>query len=506
MAPSQLNIDLVSARQPGGLIRRLMLLFCVVALLSACAVPETANTATPVSRAQPIFPTPQAVFTPLPTRPPFNPAELVDYTAQMGDTLPALAAHFNTSVAEIRAANPIIPLSASTMPPGMPMKIPIYYVPLWGTPYQIIPDSLFVDGPSELEFDLEGFIASKPGWLSTYHERLINGPQSTAQILRYVADNFSVSPRLLLAVLEYFTQGLSDPVQPADLTYILGNEDPFHQGVYMQLVWMANTLNNGYYGWRRGKLIEFENPDARIQRPDPWQNAATVALQYTFSRLYSSTVFDQMIGPGGLGETYARLYGDPWTNVKPHIPGSLTQPKFLLPFEPGKGWNYTGGPHTGWGKGEPYAAIDFAPSGIHACGTSKDWATAVADGVIIRSETGEIMLDLDGDGKIQTGWVIYYLHMATQDRIKLGTRVKAGDRVGHPSCEGGTATGTHIHIARKYNGEWMLADSVVPFDMEGWIVHGTGEPYYGTLVRYSQTVISSEHAEGSSYIETDRPK
>jgi hypothetical protein len=36
------------------------------------------------------------------------------------------------------------------------------------------------------------------------------------------------------------------------------------------------------------------------------------------------------------------------------------------------------------------------------------------------------------------------------------------DRVGHPSCEGGSSSGIHIHIARKFNGEWVLADGGLP--------------------------------------------
>jgi len=77
---------------------------------------------------------------PAPTseRPEYQPGELVDYIAQNGDTLPALAARFNTTVDEIMAANPIIPREATTMPPGLPMSIPIYYLPLWGTAYQSI--------------------------------------------------------------------------------------------------------------------------------------------------------------------------------------------------------------------------------------------------------------------------------------------------------------------------------------------------------------------------------
>jgi len=48
-------------------------------------------------------------MTPFPTRPAYEPGELVEYTAQTGDTLHALAQRFNTSVEEIRMANDIIP-------------------------------------------------------------------------------------------------------------------------------------------------------------------------------------------------------------------------------------------------------------------------------------------------------------------------------------------------------------------------------------------------------------
>src|SRR4030042_3693325 len=64
--------------------------------------------------------------TPLPTRPQYPPGELVDYSAQTGDTLVGIARHFNTTVEEILSANSFIPTDATTMPPGMPMKIPIY--------------------------------------------------------------------------------------------------------------------------------------------------------------------------------------------------------------------------------------------------------------------------------------------------------------------------------------------------------------------------------------------
>jgi hypothetical protein len=470
-----------------------------ILVLSACdAAPSTVASPTHASPPQPAFPSPQAIFTPLPTREPFGPGQLVDYIAQTGDNLPALAVRFNTSIDEIRSANPIIPKDASSMPPGMPMKIPIYYLPLWGTPYQIIPDSLFVNGPAQVDFDMQTFVNAQPGWFKNYTEQLGDGPHSGVEIVTLVSNNFSVSPRLLLALLDYFGGALSNPTPP-ETPFIFGYTDQFHEGVYLQLVWIANTLNNGYYGWRRGNLTEFDHPDTRLERPDPWQNAATVALQYTFSQIYSTPIFDQMIGPGGLAETYAKLFGDPWKTAS-HFPGSLRQPSLLLPFERGKSWTYTGGPHTGWGKGDPWAGIDFAPNGVSGCGLAEDWVTAMAPGVVVRSELGVVMLDLDGDGKEQTGWVLFYLHLATKERATVGTRLNTGDRVGHPSCEGGETTGTHVHIARKYNGEWMPADGAVPFDLEGWVAHNGTQPYLGTLTRFSQIVSASDKSEGRSLI------
>ena len=137
----------------------------------------------------------QVAITPFPTRPSYAPGELVDYIAQAGDTLPGLAARFNTTVTEIRAANPIIPEDATTMPPGMPMSMPIYYRALWGTPYQILPDAVFVNGPDTVPFSAAVFINQHPGWLQWYDAWAFNGTRNAAEIIDYIAINYSISPR-----------------------------------------------------------------------------------------------------------------------------------------------------------------------------------------------------------------------------------------------------------------------------------------------------------------------
>ena len=146
-------------------------------------------------------------------RPKYNTGELVDYVAQSGDTLPALAAHFNTTITGIRAANPQIPEDATTLLPGMPMKIPITYSPVWGTPLQIMPDSLFVDGPSVNGFNTGAFVSSHPGWLKDYREDIGDTNHSAAEIVDIVATNFSISPRALLVLLEYQSRG-AFPTRP----------------------------------------------------------------------------------------------------------------------------------------------------------------------------------------------------------------------------------------------------------------------------------------------------
>ena len=444
-------------------------------------------------------------FTPLPVRPKYDPGKLVDYKAQAGDTLPALAAHFNTTIGEIRAANPQIPADATTMPPGMPMKIPIYYLPFWGTPLQIVPDSQYINGPSAIGFDTGAFVSSHPGWLKDYRAYAAEDNHSGAEIVDIVATNYSISPRYLLAILEYQTGALSQAVPPSG-SYPLGEINYYYAGLYMQLVWAANILNVGYYGWRTGKLTEIVHPDGTLERPDPWQTAATVAFQYYYSRISSPEGYARAVGQDGLVKTFRDLFGDLWAtdkSEKPFIEVSLQQPDLIFPFQDGETWSFTGGPHSGWGTAdlEPWSALDFAPPGtVSGCNPSDRPVVAVADGIVVRSQTGVVMEDLDGDGNERTGWDILYLHIATDGRASLGQRLSKGGFLGYPSCEGGEATGTHVHIARKYNGEWIPADSAIPFDLEGWTAHDGVAAYLGTLNRGNQTIIACTCADAASHI------
>ena len=485
--------------------RKWIYLFALITLVLAGCSSGTKPTMILPQQTETPAPEEQLAITPYPTRPAYAPGELVEYIAQTGDTLTGLAARFNTTETEIRAANPVIPEDATTMPPGMPMSMPIYYRSLWGTPFRIIPDAIFVDGPEAVTFNAAAFINQHPGWLQWYDAWAFNGTRSAAEIVDYIAINYSISPRVLLALLEFQAGAFSQAyLSSTDEYNVLGLESTYWTGVYLQLSYAANILNDGYYRWREGSLIEFELEDGSLVRPDPWQNAATVALQYFFSQVLDVEHFHWAVGEEGFIKTYERLFSDPWM-AKPHIEGSLRQPEMQLPYINDVGWAYTGGPHTGWGNMAPYAALDFAPpSEQTGCYPTSLLTTAVAAGVVVRDGDGLLILDLDGDGDERTGWVVLYLHIADAGRVPVGTVADVGDPLGHPSCEGGHSTGTHIHIARKYNGEWIIADGVMPFVLSGWEPIRGDEAYDGYLVKDDNWVIASENPDNRSVIPVER--
>jgi LasA protease len=478
-------------KQLSWLARQLLWLFAVLLLLSCSPLPESVIVPTAaIPTAEVEIVEPQIGPTPLPTRTAFPPGELVDYSARTGDTLPALAAHFNTTVTEILAANEMIPADITTLPAGLPMKVPIYHMPLTGSPFQIVPDSEVVNSPAAVEFQIEQELENAPGYLKEVSDYGYFRQREAWNVIDVISRNYSVHPRLLVTLLEYQTRALTEE-EPAPLTliYPLGYENPRYQGLYRQLMWAVELINDGYYGWREGRLDTIQLADGRLVRPDPWQNAGTVGMHNLFAAMYGQEEFDTAVGPDGFHATYYELWGDPFERAIDFIPGNLVQPEIALPFEPDVLWDYTGGPHSSWGLALPWGALDFAPPAVEGgCADSNEWVTAPAAGVITRSELAMVVLDLDGDGDQRTGWVLFFFHIAERNRIMEGTLVEQGDYIGHPSCEGGRSTGTHVHIARLYNGEWIPAAGVLPFTLDGWVAGYGDSPYEGTLAKVSRII------------------
>jgi hypothetical protein len=337
--------------------------------------------------------------------------------------------------------------------------------------------------------------------LASYTEEIGTRIVPGAEIMQLVSASYSVNPRLLLAVLEHQSNWVTEAAPSRALPdYPLGFVHPDRAGLYRQLAWAARELNRGFYLWRADGIGTWVLNDASVIPADPTINAGTAAVQNFFTILDDRETWEQDTGPFGLFQTYFFMFGNPFDlAIEPLTPSGITQPPLLLPFETGVPWAFTGGPHSAWDLGSGWGALDFAPPDVQGCAVSQEWVTAAADGYIVRSSDGAVIQDLDGDGYEQTGWNILYMHVFEQDRVAAGSYVFAGDRIGHPSCEGGISNASHLHLARKYNGEWIPADRGQPLVLSGWYSSGGGGEYDGFLQLGSRML---EAAEGATELNT----
>jgi len=488
----------------------------VAAILEPVQV-TTTSAPSPISEPVPSSPTASPQVTPTATITPTMTNALIEisplptsdtppilYYSQSGDTLSAVATRFGVDIAEITSTES--PPSTGLIDPGTLLVIPEKGVE-YGPNDQIMPDSEIVFSVGAADFDIYAYVAEAGGDLATYREFLSSTGWSTgSQIIERIAIENSINPRLLLSLLDYEGKWVtSSPQDYLHSQFPMGFEKQFDKGVFRQLVLAVNALHNGYYGWRAGTLTRLTFPNGERLRLAPDLNAGSVAIQYLFSQLYDREEWQSVIDPNvGFPAFYAEQFGDPWLraqNAGPIFPPGLSQPPMVLPFEPGRAWSYTGGPHGAWEHDGPLAAIDFAPATDKSgCTESEKWLVAAAPGLVVRSGAGVVVLDLDGDGYEETGWNLMYLHVATKDRVKLNTWVETDDRIGHASCEGGVSTGTHLHLARKYNGEWVLADGPLPFVLSGYTVHNGTREYLGTLTKGEITIVANEVGSAGSNI------
>ena len=428
-------------------------------------------------------------------------AENITYTVKVGDYLGAIAVRYRVSVNQIIRANKGVDLSV--LLPDQQIIIPPDSRNPFGSDFKIIPDSELVYGESLKDFDTIDVVRQFNGALQRFEETFWDGRVYTgAEVVQMVADENAVNPRLLLALLEYTGGWLTKAtVSEETRLYPIGYRDHKLDGMWEYLDWAADRLMGGYTAWPKGYLSTWNLIDDKVYRIAPTINAGTVGVQNLFSRYLLQYEFEEALSPEGLYATYRRLFGDPFAfSAEASLPEGLSQPEFILPLADGDVWLFTSGPHFGWGAGSPWAALDFAPPGDaddYGCYTSHAPILAVADGVIARSDVGFVVLDLDGDGNEQTGWTVHYIHVGSEGRVEAGTQVAAGDVIGIASCEGGITTGTHFHIARRFNGLWVDAYGEVPFNLEGWVAYSTGTVYNGYLEKNGKRI---EAFNGRSHV------
>jgi len=446
----------------------------------------------------------QPIVSPTPDSPhpiPGARTEVDHYIIQTGDTLGQIASRFGVSVNAIAEASGLDNINIISV--GQALVIPPPDPVDTGPSFKIIPDSELIASPVTVYFDVADFTFGQGSYLIRHEEEVNEQMLSGVQIVQLIAQDFSVNPRLLLAVLEYQSGWVTNSSPPSDtIKYPMGWKDPKREGLYSQLTWAANELNRGYYLWRVAGVPTWILDDGTVVPINPTINAGTAAVQHFFAKLYGAKYWEKTVSEDGVYAVYNELFGYPFDYaLEPVLPPDLAQPPMQLPFEDGVEWSFSGGPHGGWGNGAAWAALDFAPPGDLDCVPNDEWVVAMADGLIVRAKDGSVVQDLDGDGDEHTGWTILYLHIESRDRVQAGAQLQAGMPVGHPSCEGGVSNATHVHVARRYNGEWIPADQNLPFNLDGWVSSGTGNLYDGYLSKGGKTVEAWDRLHPDSLIQ-----
>ncbi len=440
-------------------------------------------------------PTPTVVVdtpTPTPTRAAPE-TTAVYYTVRSGDTLSAIAAAYGTSVEALIRINGMA--NADQLSAGQVLQISLD-AQHTGPATVLIPDSELVYGPGYKDFDIAQATAAFPGLFKGYSEDVEGVTMTGPEIVRLVAERYSVGPRVLLALLELRSGWLTQSNQSAEqLIYPLGYVDlTYRNGLFHQLSLAADALNTGFYGWWMDTLWLVRTHDGTYIQFSTQLNGGTAGVQRALAPSaadYNSWLADLT----RFAEVYRQLFGDPFAlAVEPLMPVGLQAPELVLPWPEGATWYYTGGPHPGYGTQGAFSALDFTTDERSiGCAVSSQWATAAASGLVVHSREGMVLQDLDSDGFVGTGWVLFYMHLASDGRVQTGTALKVGDNIGHPSCEGGISNATHLHIARRYNGVWIAADDPRwPMALSGWIPASTGEAYDGTLSKGGQTRTACE--------------
>ena len=488
-----------------------LVIFLIPILLAGCYMPQALPVSLPRSKQRqtevagilnpPQLQTPQTTLTPTPDLPIPEPeitpqstlAGDYNYLTQQGDTLAALAKRFDVPLEAIQASGDLHPLGL--LPIGLPLKIPSDLSDVLRFSSPILPDSEVTYGPTVNGFDAQAYAESAGGYLAAHTEKVHDQVMTGPEIVQAVAIESSTNPRLLLAFLEYRSGWvLGDPPGAKKDLFPIGY-GAADSGLYNELIITAKLLAQGFYGWRDGSHTTLTFVGGKQARLSPQLNAGSTALMHLFAALYDQTAWESaLFGTDSFLLFYQDMFGDPWLRAaegEPYLLSTTQEPTLTLPFDIGEEWRLTGGPHITWQTGTPWGALDFAPiSGEDHCVVSTYWVTASAPGLVVRSHRNVVAIDLDGDGDEGTGWVLIYMHIADADRVEFGTWLERDDPLGHPSCEGGTSSGTHVHFARKFNGEWLSVEDPLPLVLSGWRAYAGESRYVGTLQKGERIVTS----------------
>jgi murein DD-endopeptidase MepM/ murein hydrolase activator NlpD len=334
----------------------------------------------------------------------------------------------------------------------------------------VVSDGQFVWGPNVGAFSIQAFLQTIQSPLLPYAVEL----ESWA---RYS----TVNPRVLLAVLESnygSVTGLDPSIDPESVRGMIEQTAmDLSLAFYQHLYSFGERSKGGPPLLAKGvQTFSFEDGVQADLLWSPSSGSYAISAIDAKSQLLAETFSSQSLGGASSFETIWGYFfpdTDPLDTSNNLEPGSPPPDEtFQFPFPLDATWTFSGA-HS-WSGGSSYpdrSSMDFnTPWSNYPNAPYKNTVAAAAGDAVVRVPyTGRApcWVEIDHGG----GWKTHYYHL-----VNLGASGPVGPMsrnqliggIGQEVCNGGFATGPHVHFALFYNG--------APYDLDGlklsgWTVH-----------------------------------
>ena len=329
-------------------------------------------------------------------------------------------------------------------------------------------------------FDINQYLASQAPHLLPY-----------AEVISHWAGYSSISPRVLLTLIDLQSQLISQP----DLALLqqplagLSNADSFSA----QLQDVADQLATRLYQ-REATVSEFSAaPAAALSYLFETDNSqGPQVLQQQADKLAEFTQRYQQLFAEVYQPAPERRAADSSTQDLNTLAGPANG--FLqFPFPLGQSW-HVGGAHTNTGSGNyPMSSLDMSIGGGWGSNQSNTWVAASAAGSFKRHSSCFAEVVHSG------GWSTTYYHLMNI-QYNTGATVSKNTKIANPAnskpqalCNGGASTGPHQHWSLKQNGSWTHLNGVY---VSGWQITATGTSYDTNCSRYYLTKNGTKRCAG----------
>lgn len=333
----------------------------------------------------------------------------------------------------------------------------------------LLSDGQFVWGPNVGTFDISAFLASRGSSLALYGENV-----------EQWAAYSGVNPRVLLAVLETgygMVTRLPEGQSPDDVlrtieTTALSLALSFYDHLYT-------------YGSRRNlrpeataKTLTLSFADGQTMAYAPGSSSGTFAVASALATGTDPLTWQSMV-TGTWGSGFAAVFAELFPEIDPldssnNInPLSLPAPDlFQFPFPLGAAWKFSGVHSWFGGGGYPdRSSMDFLVAWPEYPDDPYRNAAAAAGGTgLIRTPyqgRPPCWVEVNHGG----GWKTSYYHLGNLAAPgPLGTvgRNDPVGAIGEGTCNGGSATGPHVHLTLWYNGALYDLEGL---QLSGWTIH-----------------------------------